>query len=64
MANNNFLIKKLMDPLTIADAGIALCHLWTAAKALGVFRASDKEEDVPRIKGFSYIRAIELTEFK
>jgi nitroreductase len=65
MANNNFLVKKLMDPLTIADAGIALCHLWIAAKALGVFRASGKEtEGLPHIKGFSYVRTIELTEFK
>jgi hypothetical protein len=65
MAHNNFLVRKLMDPLTIADSGIALCHLWIAAKALGVFRASDKEtEGVPRVKGFSYIRTIELIEFK
>ncbi|MDR0629137.1 MAG: hypothetical protein LBG24_05800 [Treponema sp.] len=64
MANNNFLVKKLMDPLTIVDAGIALCHLWTAARALGIFRASYKEEGVPHIKGFSYVWTIELTEFK
>jgi hypothetical protein len=65
MAHNNFLVRKLLDPLTIADAGIALCHLWTAAKALGVFRASCKEkEEVPQIKGFSYIWTIELIEFK
>jgi nitroreductase len=65
MVNNNFLVRKLMDPLTIADAGIALCHLWTATKALGVFRASGKEtERVPQIKGFSYVWTIELTEFK
>jgi nitroreductase len=65
MANNNFLVRKLMDPLTIADAGIALCHLWIAAKALGVFKASCKEPDgVPPIKGFSYVWTIELAEFK
>jgi hypothetical protein len=65
MANNNFLVRKLMDPLTIADAGIALCHLWTAARALGVFKASYKEPDgVPPIKGCSYVWTIELAEFK
>jgi hypothetical protein len=65
MANNNFLVKKLMDPLTIADAGIALCHLWTAASALGVFKASFKEpEGVPPQKGFSYVWTVELSEFK
>jgi hypothetical protein len=64
MATNNFLVRKLLDPLTIADAGIALCHLWTAAKALGVFKVSCKEEGVPEIKGLSYVWTIELTEFK
>jgi nitroreductase len=64
LAHNNFLVRKLMDPLTIADSGIALCHLWIAAKALGVFRAFCKEEDVPQIKSFSYVRTIELIEFK
>jgi nitroreductase len=65
MAANNILVRKLMDPLTLADAGIALCHLWTAAKALDVFRASCKEkEGIPQIKGFSYVWTIELTEFK
>jgi hypothetical protein len=65
MAHNNFLVKKLLDPLTLADAGIALCHLWIAAKALGVFRTSGKEQkDIPHIKGFSYIKTIELTGFK
>jgi nitroreductase len=65
MANNNFLVRKLMDPLTIADAGIALCHLWTAAQALDVFRASCKEkEGVSQIKGLSYVWTIELTGFK
>jgi nitroreductase len=65
MAHNNFLVRKLMDPLTTADSGIALCHLWIAAKALGVFKVSCKEkEGVPQIKGFSYVWTIELTEFK
>jgi nitroreductase len=65
MTHNNFLVRKMMDPLTIADAGIALCHLWIAAKALGIFMASRKEQEgVPQIKGFSYIRTMELTEFK
>jgi hypothetical protein len=65
MANNNFLVRKLMDPLTIADAGIALCHIWIAANALGVFKASCKEpEGVSPIKGFSYVWTIELAEFK
>jgi nitroreductase len=65
MANNNFLIRKLMDPLTTADAGIALCHLWIAAKALGVLGSSYKEkEGPPRLKGLSYIWTVELTEFK
>jgi hypothetical protein len=64
MANNNFLVRKLMDPLNIADAGIALCHLWIAAKALGVFKASYKEADgVPQLKGCSYVWTIELSEF-
>jgi nitroreductase len=61
MANNNFLVRKLMDPLTIADAGIALCHLWLAAKALDVFKASYKEHDgVPQLKGCSYVWTVEL----
>jgi nitroreductase len=65
MAANNFLVRKLMDPLTIADAGIALCHLWIAAKALGVFGSSYKEQEgPPQVKGCSYIRTLELTEFK
>jgi nitroreductase len=65
IANDNFLLRKLMESLTVADAGIALCHLWIAAKALGVFKASGKEtEGLPHIKGFSYVRTIELTEFK
>jgi hypothetical protein len=65
MAHNNFLVRKLMDPLTIADAGIALCHLWAVAGALGVFRAFGKEQEgVPHIKGFSYVWTIELVELK
>ncbi|MDR1949137.1 MAG: hypothetical protein LBQ38_07080, partial [Spirochaetaceae bacterium] len=37
MAGSNFFLKKLMDPLTAADAGIALCHLWIAARKSGEF---------------------------
>jgi hypothetical protein len=33
MVNNNFLVRRLLDPLTIVGAGIALCHLWATANA-------------------------------
>jgi hypothetical protein len=61
MAGNNFLLKKLMDPLTIADAGIALCHLISAARHEGVFRSAFHEEALPRIrKNYSYVWTVEL----
>jgi hypothetical protein len=35
MADDNFLVKKILAPLGLADAGIALCHLWLAAEHAG-----------------------------
>ena len=62
MAGNNFLLKRLMDPLTIADAGIALCHLRLAAQHEGRFRSALWEENIPPIrKKYSYVWTIELT---
>lgn len=61
MAGNNFLLKKLMDPLTTADAGIALCHLMTAARREDAFLSAFYEEAVPRIrKNYSYVWTVEL----
>jgi nitroreductase len=63
MAGNNFLLKRLMDPLTIADAGIALCHLVLAARREGRFRSAPREEGIPPIrKNYSYVGSIELAE--
>jgi hypothetical protein len=63
MAGNNFLLKKLMDPLTIADAGIALCHLRLAAQREGRFRSALREEGVPPVrKNYSCVWSIELAD--
>jgi nitroreductase len=62
MADNNFLLKRLMDSLTTADAGIALCHLRLAAQHQGRFRSALHEEGVPPIRrNYSYVWTIELT---
>jgi hypothetical protein len=61
MAGNNLLIKKLMDPLTTADAGIALCHLRLAARYSGEFAAAWREEGVPPVKkNYSYVWTVEV----
>jgi hypothetical protein len=62
MAGNNFLIKKLMDPLTTADAGIALCHLRLAARQSGGFVSAYREEGVlPVKKNYSYVWTVEVS---
>jgi hypothetical protein len=62
MAGNNFLIKKLMDPLTVSDAGIALCHLRLGALRNGGFVSAYSEDGVaPVKKNYSYVWTIEVT---
>jgi nitroreductase len=61
MAGNNFLVKKLLDPMTTADAGIALCHLILAARHNGSFAASYWEEDIKAVmKNYSYVWTVEV----
>jgi len=61
MAGNNFLIRKLMDPLTTADAGIALCHLILAARHNGKFAAAYREEGIEAVmKNYSYVWTVEV----
>lgn len=61
MAGNNFLLKKLMDPLTIADGGIALCHLVLAARRSGEFVSACREDGVEEaVKNYSYLWTVVL----
>jgi hypothetical protein len=61
MAGNNFLLKKMLDPLTVADAGIALCHLRAAALHSGVFLSAAREENAAEgPKNYSYVWSIFL----
>ncbi|MDR1253007.1 MAG: nitroreductase family protein [Treponema sp.] len=61
MADNNFFLKKMLDPLTIADAGIALCHLVLAARHKDTFLSALYEENIPPFKkNYSYIWTVEL----
>jgi nitroreductase len=61
MAGNNFFLKKLMDSLTVADAGIALCHLWIAAQKSGVFLSACREEAVPAPKkNYAYVWTVKV----
>jgi nitroreductase len=63
MAGNNFLLKKLMDPLTIADAGIALCHLVLAARHSGEFVSACREDEVEETgRKYSYVWTVVLKE--
>jgi hypothetical protein len=62
MAGDNFLLKRWMQPLTVADAGIALCHLWIAAHKEGRFGSVSHEEGVSNIKkNYGYVLTVELT---
>jgi hypothetical protein len=61
MAGNAFFLKKLMDPLTIADAGIALCHLVLAARHCGEFVSAYREDGVGETgKKYSYVWTVVL----
>jgi nitroreductase len=61
MVGNNFLLKKLMDPLTIADAGIALCHLVLAARRSGEFASVCREDGVGETrKNYAYVWTVVL----
>jgi hypothetical protein len=61
MAGNNVLLKKLMDPLTIADGGIALCHLVLAARHSGEFVSACREDRVEEVKKkYAYLWTVVL----
>jgi nitroreductase len=61
MAGDNFLVKKLMEPLTIADAGIALCHLHLSAQHSGGIAASRHEDGIGGVKkNCSYVWTVEV----
>ncbi|MDR1931017.1 MAG: hypothetical protein LBQ44_10375, partial [Treponema sp.] len=50
MAGNHFIVRKLMDPLTTADAGIALCHLWLSASRNACFVSARREDAAGTIR--------------
>jgi hypothetical protein len=56
-----FLMKKMLAPLRLVDAGIALCHLWLTLAEAGRFKAYTMEDNIalPR-KGLSYVQTAEL----
>jgi nitroreductase len=61
MADGLFIMKKIMEPLGLADAGIALCHLWLAAEHDGSFGSFAKENgDLPVIKKYHYVWTVNL----
>jgi hypothetical protein len=61
MADNALLVKKLFDPLTLMDAGIALSHLWIAAAHDGRFVSFEQEPgDIPGPKKYHYTWTINL----
>jgi hypothetical protein len=59
MADDNFMVKKILAPLGLADAGIALCHLWLAAEHAGN-TVSFTRETIPGHKKYHYIGTVNL----
>jgi hypothetical protein len=56
-----FIVKKITEPLGLADSGIALCHLWLAAQHGGSFISFTREgEGVPVIKKYHYVWTLNL----
>jgi hypothetical protein len=61
MAADNFLVKKWMQPMTVADAGIALCHIWIAAQKTGCYGSAYREDGVGTAKkNYGYVLTMEL----
>jgi hypothetical protein len=61
MADNGFLVKKLFDPLTLMDAGIALSHLWIAAAHDNRFASFEQEPgNITGPKTYHYAWTINL----
>jgi nitroreductase len=61
MADDNFMVKKILAPLGLADAGIALCHLWLAAEHNSNTVSFARETaDVPTHKKYHYIGTVNL----
>jgi nitroreductase len=58
---NNMLQKMMFGDMPRIDMGIALCHLWLAAKNHGLFQGFEREpapQDIPA--GFEYVTTVKL----
>jgi hypothetical protein len=61
MADDMFIMKKMMEPLGFADSGIALCHLWLAAEHADSFISfTGESEGVPVIKKHHHVASINI----
>jgi hypothetical protein len=60
MNAGNFLIQKLMEPMKLADSGVALCHLWITAQKNNRFSSFEQEKGIQAHKKCRYIWTLNL----